>query len=116
VGFLIVSGDHGPLDAQRDLLEPIVVLKGYRIYRVRAEPSYFAAGSGRVVEQRLNHLKVDGASGGDVVLRFHWMETLRCRPDCRVLREPTPGDRVGFIRVPSAPASFEIYQSYGSGT
>ncbi len=116
VGYVIVSGDHGPLDARRDLLEPMVVREGYRIYRTRAEPSYFALGSGRVVEQRLNHLKVEGASGGDVVLRFHWMETLRCRPGCQVVREPTPGDRVGFIRVPNAPPDFEIYQSYGSGT
>ena len=112
VGFVIISGDHGPLDARRQLLEPMVVLSGYRIYRVREEPSYFARGEGRVVEQRLNHLKVADASGGDVVLRFHWMETLGCRPGCRVEREAIPGDRVGFIRVPSAPQSFEIFQDY----
>ena len=112
VGFVIISGDHGPLDARRQLLEPMVVLSGYRIYRVREEPSYFARGEGRVVEQRLNHLKVADASGGDVVLRFHWMETFGCRPGCRVEREAIPGDRVGFIRVPSAPQSFEIFQDY----
>jgi hypothetical protein len=48
----------------------------------------------------------------EVVLRFHYLETLRCRPDCRVERFPVAGDRVGFIRVPDPRPELEIYNSY----
>ena len=49
----------------------------------------------------------------DVVLRYHWMETLRCSPDCTIVREPVEGDRVGFMRVPAPhPRDFVIENSY----
>ncbi|MEZ4225338.1 MAG: hypothetical protein R3B13_30585 [Polyangiaceae bacterium] len=112
VGFVVLGGDYGPVDARRELLEPVVNLKGYRVYRTREEPNYFAEGSGVVREQRVNHLFVDAASGSSVMLRFHYMESLRCRPDCTVLRAEVPGDRVGFLRIEHPPASFEIYNDY----
>ncbi len=112
VGFVITSGEFGPLDHRRDLLEPAEVVEGYRIYRTRSEPSYFLAGSGRVDAQRVNRIAIKDASGSELVLRFHFMETLACRPDCRVERFEVEGDRVGFIRVPSPPPEFEIYNAY----
>ena len=50
--------------------------------------------------------------GPEVVLRFHWMESLRCRPGCKVERFVDPADRVGFIRIPNPPPRFEIYNQY----
>jgi hypothetical protein len=81
------------------------------------------AGSGTVKRQRLNHIVVSqvrpappgAVAAGATVIRFHWMETLRCRPGCKVERHPVAGDRVGFIRVPSPPPRFEIYNSYSFG-
>jgi hypothetical protein len=46
------------------------------------------------------------------VIRFHWMESLRCRPGCTAERYRVKGDRVGFIRVRNPPRRFEIYNSY----
>ncbi len=112
VGFVILGGDHGPVDARRDLLEPVKNVRGYRVYRTREQPSYFATGAGQVREQRVNHIGLDGVSGSSVVLRFHYMETLRCRPNCELKREEVPGDRVGFIRVDGPPPEFEIYNAY----
>lgn len=106
-GFVIMGGEHGPVDARRDLLEPLEVVGGYRIYRVREEPSYFAVGQGRVLSQAVDRIEVE-ATTPDVVLRFHYMETLVCEPGCRVEREPVAGDRVGFIRVRGAPPKFAI--------
>jgi hypothetical protein len=40
------------------------------------------------------------------------METLACRPGCTVERFEVAGDRVGLIRVPSPPPSFEVYNAY----
>ncbi len=112
VGWFVTSGEFGALDRRRDLLEPAEVVEGYRIYRTRAEPSYFARGSGAIESQRLNAITVSGASGAELVLKFHWMETLRCRPDCELERLQVPGDRVGLIRIPDPPARFEIYNAY----
>jgi hypothetical protein len=112
VGWVITSGEFGPVDWRRDLLQPAEVVEGYRIYRTRAEPSYFARGAGRIEAQRLNSIAVADASGDEVVLRFHWLETLRCRPGCELERFELPGDRVGMIRIPHPPSSFEIYNAY----
>ena len=112
VGWVVLAGEYGALDYRHDYLEPVATVADHRVYRVRKEPSYFMRGSGRVVAQSMNRVKVEGASGDEVVLRFHWFEPLACRPDCKLERFPIPGDRVGFIRVPSPPPSFEIYTRY----
>jgi hypothetical protein len=112
VGWVVLAGKHGPLDYRSEVLEPVEVVGGHRVYRVREEPSYFLAGSGRIVSQALNSIQVDAASGPEVVLRFHWLETLACRPNCQLERYPIEGDRVGFIRIPAPPPSFEIYNVY----
>ena len=88
-----------------------------KVYESIEEPSYFLRGGGKVVHQGINSIKVDEAyaptrRNGDLVLRFHWAETLDCRPDCRVEREPVLGARVGFIRIDHPPPQFEIYNSY----
>lgn len=112
IGWVVLAGEYGALDYRQDYLELVATVAEHRVYRVRKEPSYFLRGSGRVTEQVMNRVKVEGASGDEVVLRFHWFEPLACRPDCSIERFPIPGDRVGFIRVPKPPPSFEIYTKY----
>jgi hypothetical protein len=112
VGFAIVTGDFGILDSRRDILIPARAVAGHRIYRTRSEPSYFARGQGRIVRQDLNLVEVADTQGEDIIVRFHWMETLRCRPDCALERSAVRGDRVGFIRVQKPPLRFQIYNSY----
>jgi len=112
VGFVIVTGDFGILDQRRDLLVPARVVGGHRIYRTHAEPSFFARGQGRIARQDLNLVEVADAQGEDMIVRFHWMETLRCRPNCALERSAVGGDRVGFIRVQKPPLRFQIYNSY----
>ena len=112
VGFIVVKAVLPDLERQRNLLEPQVLIENHRIYKTRIKPSYFLIGQGTVVSQRLNSIKVDRVSGPSVVLRFHWMETLRCRPSCKVERYELKGDRVGFIGVRDPPEKFEIYNSY----
>lgn len=112
VGYLITVGAWGPLDNARHVLEPLAIFEEQRVYRVKREPSYFAEGQGRIAAQRLNEIRVASASGARVVLRFHWLETLKCEPNCKVLRVPVPDDRVGFIGVERPPPEFRIYNAY----
>ncbi len=112
VGYLIMGGRFFPLDFRRDALAPLQVVDGFRIYKTRIQPDYFLEGKGHILSQSLNRIDVDHAEGKDVVLRFHWMDTLRCRPNCKVERFTVAHDRVGFIRIPDPPPRFEIYNSY----
>lgn len=112
VEYVVLAGGHLPLDHERELLSPVAVVEGYRVYRVRQPSSYFAEGSGRVTVQAMNRIELADVTGSSVVLRFHYLETLRCRPDCEVKREPAPRSRVGFLRVDNPPPRFEIYNGY----
>jgi hypothetical protein len=109
VAAVVLHGAETPWDVRRDLLEPRPGFGEYRVYRVRAAPSYFERGAGRITEQRLNSIRVSEAAGPDLILRFHWLETLRCRPNCAVERAEAHRDGGGFIRVRTPPSTFEIY-------
>jgi hypothetical protein len=106
---------HGPLPLERatELLEPLrFVPPQCRIYRVREEPSWFAANGGRVDVTHGGILVRGTDPQADVVLRFHADRLLRCAPDCRLLRQSLPGDPVGFVRVPAPhPADFALRSS-----
>jgi hypothetical protein len=112
VRYVVVSQVKRHLEWRKELLTFRKLIEGTRIYETTIAPSYFMRGTGRIAEQSFNRIVVDRAEGAEVVIRFHWMETLRCRPGCRLERFPVEGDRVGFIRVPDPPARFEIYNSY----
>jgi hypothetical protein len=108
----VTKNDVPSFDTRGDLLESVDTVGAFSVYRVRNPTSYFAAGSGRVVEQRLDSIRVADGSGSPIVLRFHYMETLRCRPDCAIYRVAIDRDVVGFIGIRNPPAAFEIYNDY----
>lgn len=112
VAAVVTNAAHGPIDDRLDVLEQTATFGAYRVYAVKRKASYFARGEGRVVAQKLNSISVDQASGSEVVLRFHWLKTLRCRPDCAVERAPADRDSAGFIRVVDPPSRFEIFNAY----
>ncbi|MFO7563623.1 MAG: hypothetical protein R6X02_13330 [Enhygromyxa sp.] len=105
-------------DQQTELLVRAGYFDGMIIYMVKPRVSLIDdKGTGKAkakVEARINRLEVSGTDPErDVVLRYHWMETLRCSPDCQIEREPVAGDRVGFIRVPAPHGrDFVIENSY----
>ena len=118
VHYLIVTDPNPALERRGDLLEPVQVILRHRIYRVRKPSTYFATGEGQV-HAELNRLMVNGsrpaAGTQSLVLKFHWLDELRCRPGCRLERETIPADPAGFIRVvgaPTLPPDFTIENSY----
>lgn len=112
VKYVVVTQVKPKLEWRKDVLIFRKLIGLVRIYETAITPSYFLKGSGRVTRQELNRIVVEDARGDEVVLRFHWLETLRCRPGCRIEQHDVPGDRVGFIRVKNPPPRFEIYNSY----
>lgn len=112
VGYLVMGGKVRPIETYRQLWEPVTQIMGYRIYRAKKRPSYFAEGQGEVTDQRFNRVQLKNVSGESIVLRLHWHESLRCEPECQMERVPSDYDRVGFIRVLNPPPNFEIYNGY----
>jgi hypothetical protein len=112
VGWLIRTW---PVDAALDnskLFEPVVAIGPHRIYRVRLPPSFVVGGGPARVRASFNRIEVRDAPKESFVLKYHWLDSLVCKPGCRVEREPMPADRVGFIRVFDAPSNFEIVNEY----
>jgi len=112
VRWLILSNPFPRLEAQTDLLQLETVIYKHRIYRVRVASSFLVGDGPGEVRASLNRITVRGSAGGSMVLRYHWLETLRCRPGCRLRRVTMPEDRVGFIGVEQAPPDFEIYNAF----
>ena len=114
VGWIIVHrlGIDPFWDSHPELFTRQQATDEFVVYMVHL-PVSLIEGQGEV-RARFNRIEVHGsAPDQDLVLRYHWMETLRCEPDCSMEREPVEGDRVGFIRVPAPhPADFAIVNSY----
>jgi hypothetical protein len=122
IRYVIVS-DVDPMlmktvERRRDLMLPMKMIGGHRVYRVRHKANYFARGSGKV-KADLNRIEVSDArpfkGSQALMLRFHHMRTLRCRPNCRLLKSPIAHDAVGFITVvgqPTLPRRFVIENVY----
>ncbi|MFH1131930.1 MAG: hypothetical protein V1754_11385 [Pseudomonadota bacterium] len=118
VRYVIMTDPVGDLEKRLELLEPLKLMLPHRIYRVRHFGNYFVKGSGRV-KAGLNRIEVEDARPAkgteSVVLRFHHMETLRCRPNCRVKKETIPYDPIGFVAVmgdPKLPRTFVVEHQY----
>ena len=112
VRWVIVSQEL-PIFESRAPLEKVATVGMHRVYRTKVPVSFVRAGSGRV-DASLNRIGVAGTDPNrDVVLRFHWFETLVCESNCRIEREPLPDNPVGFIRVPAPhPADFTVLNGY----
>lgn len=111
VAAVVTTGDPTPVDLRADLLAAEATFGALRLYRVRAPSGYAAAGRAQVAAQDLNLIQVRRADP-TVTLRFHFLETLRCRPRCRVERVNAFRDAAGFVRVRGDGGDFELYNAY----
>lgn len=117
---VVVGGPPDPhLELRPDLFRLKKIVGGRRIHEALVPPSYFARGSGRLARAELNRIEVASARPAPgteaLVLRFHHLRGLRCRPGCRVEHEPVPMDPAGFIRVvgqPRLPSAFVVELVY----
>jgi len=85
----------------------------HRIYKTQIPVSLVHEGTGNV-KASLNRIDVtESDPNQNVVLRYHWLETLVCEPDCKVERAHLDDNLVGFIRIPAKhPESFSIINRY----
>lgn len=81
------------------------------IYKVERTPSFIIGGEGEV-EATFNHINVKNFTGGDIILKYHWMEGLTTQPDLKLEEVMLMDDPVGFIKIYDAPSEFEIFLEY----
>jgi hypothetical protein len=108
VAFVVLAGRPGSFDAEDPLFSGVGRVAGYRVRRVLRETSLVARGTGHVDSSSSGSVRVSGAVGPRLTLRYHYAPGLACRPGCRVEREPWDGVAAGFVSVPDPPAAFEI--------
>ena len=118
IRYFITTDPVPAIESRRDLMVPMKLLFPNRIYRVRHSATYVARGRGKV-RAALNRIEVTDARPAPgtqaMLLRFHYMGSLRCRPHCDLLKTPIPHDPAGFITVvgrPRLPDRFVIEQHY----
>jgi hypothetical protein len=100
------------LDAREALATPRADFDRFRVYEFRRLHSYVLQGAGRA-RSDYGRIEVDEVAGDEVVLSYHWLETLRTEPPLPLDSVPIPGDPVGFIRVrPGGVARFTIVNDY----
>jgi hypothetical protein len=108
VRWIALVNRYPQIESRRDLLEPIVSVAGGRWYRTKVKEGWLVGGGPAVVRAQSDKLEVRGTLGGSLVLKYHWLETLQCKPGCTIRRVAVEGDRVGFIGVDGAPPDFDV--------
>jgi hypothetical protein len=113
VRWVVLRGDRAPERRYAPLLEVRTVLREGVIAEVQTPSSRVKSGSGRV-RASMNRIQVTGSVPSEpVVLRYHWLSTLVCEPNCRVRPTPEPGDPIGFLRVEAPhPPDFVVRNAY----
>jgi hypothetical protein len=87
------------LDRFSALLDETAAAADCRIFRVRnPQRSRFQEGSDRVTAD-VDRIDVKDATGDRVVLKYHWVPTLRTEPPLSIEEAREPGMPVGFISV-----------------
>jgi len=99
-------------DGQPGLFEKIRSIGDLNLYRAKRKPDYFLEGSGEV-RADYNTIEVKNAKGSVLVLKYHWLETLKTKPAMKIEETRVLDDPVGFIKVYNNGVSdFTIYNAY----
>lgn len=113
VAYVVMTYPYvASIERRTDLLASAGIVAGtHRVYRVKQTSGWFLSGGGKV-EASLNRVHVRDATPApgsqSVTLRYHWMNELRCSPDCTVERAEVAGDSAGFIKIVGAPLPREF--------
>lgn len=111
IGWVITQAKRDDFE-HASALEPLPQVGNWYVYKTRLSVSPFLIGSG-TLQASTNTIQVAGSSPEQLLLAYHWHESLRCVPQCRIERQRTKYDGVGLIRIPAPhPANFTIFNSY----
>jgi hypothetical protein len=101
-----------PLSIERLRSVPGLITTDRRIgpvhlMKVNQPLTWFVKGDGKV-KAGLNRISLSAVQGDEIVLKYHWVQGLRGRPDLKIVPIPIGDDPIPFIRVIDPPAEFEL--------
>ena len=68
------------------------------IYQVNRDASYFLKGTGKI-SASLDKIKLTHVSKGDIIIKYHYLETLKTEPPLKIERFNAMDDPIGFIKI-----------------
>ena len=96
-----------------NLLDPLTTVDKFSIFVVKHPTSYFYKGTGKLIVE-LDRIEIWNASAGEIVLKYHYMDTLKTEPAIPIERAEILDDPVGFIRIFNEPHHSRILIQSGS--
>ncbi len=112
IGYVVSWNEDPKTYLKHRMFSVMKTIGKFNVYRVNMRSSYFLQGSGDV-SATYNKISVRNASNGSVVLKYHWFENLKTRPELKIEPYRTHDDPVGFIRVYNGSVKdFDIYCAY----
>jgi hypothetical protein len=83
----------------------------FSIYEVNREPNYFIKGEGKI-KAELNKIELSEIKGREIVIKYHWISTLKTKPELHIEAFKMLEDPNGFIKVINPSAQLLIYNAY----
>jgi hypothetical protein len=94
------------------MFAPLAKHGPFQVMTVADPSSWFFEGAG-AVHAAYNRIIIRGATPGGIILKFHWLASLRTEPALPIRPVYRGGDPIAFIAVDNGGlADFEIVQSY----
>ena len=106
-----ISNSREYFDSLPDIVSMITKTDKFYIYAVKREPNFFIKGKGEV-SSNYNHLYLKNLSKGDVIIKYHWLDTFKTKPERKIEKVMLMDDPIGFIKIHNPPREIEIYNAY----
>ncbi len=83
----------------------------FSIYVVNREPNYFIKGEGSI-KADFNNIELSEIKGEEIIIKYHWISTLKTKPERSIGAVKMLEDPSGFIKIINPPATLLIYNAY----
>ena len=96
-------------NAYPDYFRPEKNVGYFQIYTVARKPDSFLRGSGtaRATYNRIELTDVK-PEGGEIIIKYHWLDSLRTDPPLKISSVRFMDDPIGFIRIQNPPPALKI--------
>jgi hypothetical protein len=99
-------------DALQGFADKIHQIDNFSIYQVNQNTNYFLKGKGKI-NVNYNRIWIKNASEGEIIIKYHWLHSLKTDPPLPIEPYTIKDDPIGFIKVKNGDISnFLIYNSY----
>jgi hypothetical protein len=86
------------LDAQHPYISKIKEIGEFTFYEVNRTPSFFIKGEGNI-NVSYDSIKLSNITGEEIILKYHYLKTLKVKPELKIEPIKILDDPVGFIKI-----------------